>query len=496
MVTSIFRIITDRLERLRLITKLLIMMLSLLFLSLLASFAFYWLTERAVVKEIMADTADLTTAIQISVEQLTTHGGTDEARLRDYVSRLNKKGVKEISVLSNENKVIASSNPQRKDRPSDPRRRDLVITERIGEDLGAKKGQKPYNILVPIVVGGEQMGYVHIIMMMDDFSRLIRANFYKRLAVHFGIFSVGIFLSFYLAWRYTRPIKQVVEAAKNVAAGDLTNSLAVQGGGEIGELTQSFNEMVEKLRLQKSLEGRLRHAEHLSAVGQLASGIAHEIRNPLNLINLSIDHLRAQMDRTRSLDKDEIDKLVVNIKAEIHRLNRMIENFLDFGKPLRLQVRSTDLASLLSEVLQLALPKGLEQGVVFETEGMEDLPRVMVDVEQIKNCFVNITVNALQAMSHGGVLRIGAQPDPENGCVRIRFSDTGCGIETDHLPRIFEPYFTTKKLGIGLGLALTKRVLEEHGGAISAASERGAGTTITISLPLEAVPAGGRGVHA
>ncbi len=496
MVKSVFRKITDRLEHLRLITKLLIMMLSLLFLSLLASFAFYWLTETAVVKEIMADTADLTTAIQISVEQLTTQGGTDEARLQNYVSRLNKKGIKEISVLSNENKVIASSNPQRKERPADPRRRDLVITERIGEDLGPNKDQKPYNILVPIVVAGEQLGYVHIIMMMDDFSSLIRANFYKRLAVHVGIFSVGILLSFYLAWRYTRPIKQVVEAAKNVAAGDLTKSLAAQGGGEIGELTQSFNEMVEKLRLQKSLEGRLRHAEHLSAVGQLASGIAHEIRNPLNLINLSIDHLHAQMKRTRSLDKNEIDKLVVNIKAEIHRLNRMIENFLDFGKPLRLQVQSADLASLLSEVLQLALPKGMDQGVVFETEGVEDLPRVLVDVEQIKNCFVNITVNALQAMSHGGVLRISAQPDHENGCVLIRFSDTGCGIEKDYLPKIFEPYFTTKKLGIGLGLALTKRVLDEHGGTISATSEHGSGTTLTISLPLEAMPAGRRGVHA
>lgn len=489
MVISGFRKITDRLEQLRLNTKLLIMMLSLLFLSLMASFAFYWLTEKAVVKEIMADTADLTTAVQISVEQLTAQGGTDEARLRAYVNRLNKKGVKEISVLSNENKVIASSNPQRKDRPADPRRRDLVITERIGEDLGAKKDQKPYNILVPIVVAGEQLGYVHIIMIMDDFSRLIRASFYKRLAVHIGIFSVGILLSFYLAWRYTRPIQQVVEAAKSVAAGDLTRSLVVQGGGEIGELTQSFNEMVEKLRLQKSLEGRLRHAEHLSAVGQLASGIAHEIRNPLNLINLSIDHLHAQMDQTRSLDKKEIDKLVVNIKTEIHRLNRMIENFLDFGKPLRLRVQSADLAPLLSEVLQLARPKGMDQGVVFETEGIEDLPRVLVDAEQIKNCFVNITVNALQAMSHGGILRISAQPDPENGCVLVRFSDTGCGIEKDHLLKIFEPYFTTKKLGIGLGLALTKRVLEEHGGTISVTSESGSGTTITISLPLEGVPA-------
>jgi len=490
MVRSALRTISNRLEHLRLNTKLLLMMLSLLLLSLMASLAFYWLTEQAVVREIMADTEDLTTAIQISVEQLTTHGATDEARLRDYVKRLNKKGVKEISILSNENQVIASSNPHRKERSPDPKHRDLIITERIGEDAGTKKDQKPYNILVPIVVGGEQLGYVHIIMIMDDFNRLIRRSFYTRLAVHIAIFSMGIFLSFYLAWRYTRPIKQVVEAAKNVAAGDLSTPLVVQGGGEeIGELTRSFNEMVEKLRLQKSLEGRLRHAEHLSAVGQLASGIAHEIRNPLNLINLSIDHLRVQLDRARFIDKEEIDKLVVNIKTEIHRLNRMIENFLDFGKPIRLQMQSADLAAILSDVLQLALPKGADQGVQFETRGIRDLPRVLVDVEQIKNCFVNITVNALQAMSQGGVLRIHAQLDDENSRVLVHFEDTGCGIEADHLQKIFEPYFTTKKLGIGLGLALTKRVLEEHGGTIWVASVKGMGTTVTISLPME-------GVHA
>jgi signal transduction histidine kinase len=113
----------------------------------------------------------------------------------------------------------------------------------------------------------------------------------------------------------------------------------------------------------------------------------------------------------------------------------------------------------------------------------------LVDVEQIKNCFVNITVNALQAMSQGGVLRIYAQLDDENSRVLVHFEDNGCGIETDHLQKIFEPYFTTKKLGIGLGLALTKRVLEEHGGTIVVASVKGMGTTVTISLPME-------GVHA
>jgi len=489
MVRSGLRGIAHRLENLRLNTKLLLMMLSLLFLSLLSTLAFYWLTEKALVKEIIDDTADLTTAIQISVEQLTTHGRTDEARLRDYVKRLHKKGIKEISILSNENKVIASSNPRRKDRSMDPLHRDLVITEKIGEDLGPNKDQKPYNILVPIVVGGEQLGYVHIIMMMDDFSRLILSNYYKRLAVHVGIFSVGIFLSFFLAWRYTRPIKQIVRAAKNVAAGDLTESLPVRGGGEIGELTRSFNEMVERLRFQKSLEGRLRRAEHLSAVGQLASGIAHEIRNPLNLINLSIDHLRAQLEDAQSIDREAMDKLVLSIKSEIHRLNGMIVNFLEFGKPLRLHFQSVELESVLSEVLQLALSRGMEQGVSFEIDGIQNLPRVMVDVEQIKNCFVNITVNALQAMSHGGVLKITAWSDETLGRVMIQFEDNGCGVDPEHLEKIFEPYFTTKKLGIGLGLALTKRVLEEHGGGITVASVMGRGTTVTVSVPMEGVPA-------
>jgi signal transduction histidine kinase len=484
-------------------TKLLLMMFMLLLLLLTSSFLLYSFFEKALVKVVEENTADLSTAIQVSVEELTSTGETDEARLREYVEKLNKNGVKEISILSNENEVIASSNPKRKGARLDPKHRDLIITEKLGADLGPEGGQKPYNIIVPIIVGDEQLGYVRINMLLDDFSKLIRSNLYKRLAVTLGIFTLGILSSFWLSKKYTNPIQKVVEAAKKVAAGDLSKTLQVEGRGEISELTQSFNEMVERLRQQRELEERLREAERFSTIGQLASGIAHEFRNPLNFINLSIDHLKTQLetgatpasqadlssrqasgqDRAGRIPREEMLEMMGNIKREIHRLNQMVENFLRYGKPLKLHPQEVEIGPLLSEVIDLARHKALEQEVTL-TVRSNGLSPVLADREQLKTCFMNIIANAIQAMPQGGELKVETEEDEIKREIRIVFSDTGHGIGEETLHRIFQPYFTTKELGIGLGLSLTQEIIHEHGGQITVSSRLNHGTEVTVTLPL------------
>jgi signal transduction histidine kinase len=185
------------------------------------------------------------------------------------------------------------------------------------------------------------------------------------------------------------------------------------------------------------------------------------------------------------------------VKTEIHRLNTMITNFLNYGKPLKLEPRPCDLAPLLHDVVSMASGKAEEQGIEIERDSSVDLPRVLVDGEQIKTCFVNVLVNAFQAMPSGGRLSIttalvnGTDPatsTPPAGSerwVEVRFQDTGCGIASEDLAKVFEPYFTTKEVGIGLGLALTKKIVEEHGGVIALASVRDQGTTVRIRLPVE-----------
>ncbi len=457
-------------HRLRLTTKLVIMMLALLVLSLAASIIFSYLSQQALVQEMEDSINELSNATAVSVEQLS--GEPDPAALQKLMARLGKKGVKEIKLLDVEKKEVLVSAP-------------LQASGRKMESTVTKGGHREYNVTAPLVDGNEVLGYIHVTFTLDDVAQTTKANLYKRVAATLLIFSLGILVSLYLARKYTQPLHDVVKAAKHVAAGDLTKTIEVDGEDEIAELTHSFNEMVEKLRQHRELEERLREAERLSAVGKLASGIAHEIRNPLNFMNLSIDHIRS---RLRSGQPDGIAEalaLMSNIKAEIHRLNSMIENFLTVGKPLALNKSEVDLGVLIQDVVGLAHQKAVEQGVTITVADDVPIPHLQADPVQIKTCLMNVVLNAIQAMPGGGRLRIVTASRP--GFVDITVSDTGPGISEEDLNRIFNPYFTTKKLGIGLGLAITKKIVEEHRGRISVLSRPHEGTDVVISLPVERV---------
>lgn len=472
------------LRGLHLTTKLLLMMGVLTLLSIGSLFAFYAYNERFLIQEVMESVNDLSSAIQISVEELSSRESTDEGRLRDYVNRLAKKGVKEISIISDAEQIIASSNPSRVGLKFNPQHKDLFITARLGEQ--GTIGAQTHNLLVPIMVGKERKGYAHIILVTDDYERLLRSNLLTRLVVTTGIFGLGVGLTLFLSWRYTRPIYQVVDVAKQVASGDLTPELPEGRGDEIGELITSVNEMVRKLREKKALEDRLRQAEQFSALGHLAAGIAHEIRNPLNFISLSIDHVRDLLKQGQSSPSEEIPDLLGSIKVEIFRLNQMIESFLRYGKPMKLSRRWISPKDLLDDVLALVRQKADDARVELRVEAAPT-PRSWVDPEQIKTCLMNIIVNAFQSMPNEGQLTVmlDAERDASGTeWVRMAFTDTGAGIEPNDLMLVFEPYFTTKKLGIGLGLALTKRIIEEHGGTIGIKSQMGRGTTVTVRLPV------------
>ena len=166
-------------ENLRLRTKLVAIMLGLLLLSLASLFFFYWQAERRLVAQVERHTMDLSTAIKVSVEQLASKGRTKEARLQDYVKRLEQRGVREISILSNEREVIASSNPGRVGAQINPRQRDVLITARLGEEAFGEREQKTYNLIVPINVGQQRTGYILVSMILDDFTNLVQVLRWK-----------------------------------------------------------------------------------------------------------------------------------------------------------------------------------------------------------------------------------------------------------------------------------------------------------------------------
>ena len=462
---------THLFHRLRLTTKLVIMMFALLVLSLTASIILSYLSQQALVREMEDSINELSNATAVSLEQLS--GEPDPAQFQKLMGRLAKKGVKEIKLLDTEKEVIVSTPPQ------------AGGAERKIASTLTQEGKREYNVTAPLVDGNEVLGYIHVTFTLDDLAQITKATLYKRVAVTSLIFSLGILVSLYLARKYTQPLHSVVESAKRVASGDLTKTHEVEGEDEIAELTRSFNEMVEKLRQHRELEERLREAERLSAVGKLASGIAHEIRNPLNFMNLSIDHILNRLGSGRPEGTAEALALMANIKAEIHRLNTMIENFLTVGKPLTLNKSEIDLSMLIQDVIGLAQQKAVEQGITIEVAEEAPVARLQADPMQIKTCLMNVVLNAIQAMPAGGRLRITAAAG--SGTVDITVSDTGPGISEENLNRIFNPYFTTKKLGIGLGLAITKKVVEEHRGRITVRSRPNEGTDVVISLPVERI---------
>jgi HAMP domain-containing protein len=305
-------------------TQLLLILLFLLLISISSLTIIYSRSEEILVDKITDNIEDITKAIQISVEELTFRGDSGE-RLKGYVDMLQKKGIKEISIMSDSAEVIASSDPKKigtteKLSEKKIRKKDLVITARLGEE-SKKEDQRLYNIIMPVSVKGQKIGYILISMILDDYKMIQRRNHLKRILSTLFVFSIGIIFSLLVAEKYTEPIKKIADASKKIAEGELVKIRGSRRKDEIGVLIRSYNDMVDKLAERMELEEKLKKSEQLSIIGQLSSGIAHEIRNPLNFLSLSIGHIKERILEEKIGDKDNLIKLLDDLIKEIHKVN-------------------------------------------------------------------------------------------------------------------------------------------------------------------------------
>ncbi len=475
---TVKQIVKDYFLKLSLNQKLVAMML-LLSISLTSVFVvLYSQTEKAMYSELENQTAELSKAIQVGVEEVTSSGATDEKRLQNYLQKLNTRGVKELSIISNSDKIISSTNPKNIGKWLTTKKKELIFKAQLGEPVTGEG--HAYNVIIPVVAGEKHYGYIHLTINTEDFSTFMRKRLLQRIAAASFVFGAGIIFIVYLAKRYTSPIEKVVEAARMVAGGDLDQELITERKDEIGELTDSFNFMIRKLREERELEERVRKAEHLAGIGQFSTSIAHEIKNPLNFISLSIDHIKERYKPVEG-DRAAFESLISNIKKEIQRVSGFAESFLQYGKPLELNLQKTDIGLLIEDVVGLVLAKAQKEGIEIQKE-FESLAELRVDSEFIKTCLYNVIINAFQAMPDGGRLTIKTNKTDEKFSIIV--SDTGIGISEEKAGRIFDPFFTTKGEGLGLGLALTKRIIEEHKGKVDFKSVLGKGSTITMILPI------------
>lgn len=464
--------------------KLVIIMLSLLVIAMLTLFVMNQYSQNELVQEIQDSSTQISKAIQLRVEDLTSEANVD-SKLKEYMIEASKKGITEIDIISNEGEIINSSNPEKVGKQREIKKLEKGLkASRNGKGVEGSS-MRPYDLLVPVIVGDEQLGFVQVHLLLDNIRAIQHANFIRRLAVTCMVFMIGILLAIFLARKYTNPIHRLVVGVKKVSSGDLSVTFPVDSADEIGELAASFNEMVGQLRERETLEKRLYEAEHLSKVGQLASGIAHEIRNPLNYISLAIDHLKSEILPVCGEKKPELEALTDKIKEEVRRVNYMVINFMNYGRPLKLRKTRVSYPEMIAKALPLLQDKLTEQHIEVVMDLAPDLPPMQADRELLRNCLFNFLTNAAQAMPEGGKITLGAYYDQETASFRLTFSDQGEGITTEDIPKIFQPYFTTKEAGIGLGLAITERIVREHGGEIHVESGIGKGTTFTVILPTK-----------
>lgn len=233
------------------------------------------------------------------------------------------------------------------------------------------------------------------------------------------------------------------------------------------------------------LEQKLRISEKLSALHTLSAGVAHEIRNPLSALDLNL-HLLEEGLSGEKKSAPGVQKYLEILNAEIQRLKEILDNFLRFSKPVPLKLEEVHVAQILMRLIQLLHYEAEEKQIRIETDFAADLPPVMGDETPLSQVFLNVTINAFQAMPQGGLIRIttavtGQEPPQE---VEVCISDTGVGVPQKELSKLFEPFYSTKREGSGIGLAIAYRIVEDHHGTIQVDSKEGAGTTVTVKLPV------------
>ncbi|MGH9846456.1 MAG: ATP-binding protein [Blastocatellia bacterium] len=391
--------------------------------------------------------------------------------------------IRHIFVVEQNGNIFDSTNRQDVKKPFQSVFRDLPAFRM--SDLkqgGASPGNGESQLLSFSIETEKAVRKIYIVISMSRLQRVKETGEGVRLGVFAALALLLILALAVFSKRFTRPITELSQAARRVTAGQFDFKVPVSGPVEVSTLTQTFNEMLVGLRQRADLEEQLERVERSAMVGRLASGIAHEIRNPLNFINLSIDHLQASFAPQEESNRGPFTHILTTIKDELARLNRLVSDFLSYGRPAKLKLREVDARVLVEEVRDLVSAKAVEQGVkIAIAQNGHGETKINADPEQIKTCFSNLMINAVQAMTSGGELQVTMRP--LNSHLEIEFADTGSGILPENMGQIFEPYFSTKETGIGLGLPLTKKILEEHGGQIAVASEVGNGTMFTVTLP-------------
>jgi signal transduction histidine kinase len=307
-----------------------------------------------------------------------------------------------------------------------------------------------------------------------------------------GALAISAVLLVVLAVLVESPLTEMKQTVARIRAGDLFASVSfAKRKDEIGELGRKFNEMVRELResrveIESLHRTQMSRAEHLASLGELAAGIAHEVRNPLAGIAGAVEVIGQQLP-AGSAHREVLQE----VRKEVQRIQLLLSDLLQYARPRPLRFLRSDLGDTIEQAVLLARQQVGQRPIQIEFTKPEDLPPVEHDAALIEQVALNLLVNAIQAMDQAGSIRV--RTEIREGLVGFQVADSGRGIAADVLPKIFRPFFTTKGHGTGLGLSLAKGIIEQHGGSIEVQSRLGSGTEFFIWLPAAGAPVA---VHA
>ena len=377
--------------------------------------------------------------------------------------------------------------------------RDAGATFRIEND-----SLKLMAVYMPISDTNLALGFLEMTEPLSDLNIYTRETLLRTILLSGAlVLSAGIILLMFGTYFVGRPLRQLVQRTIRIGAGDFSQDISFSGHDELALLSTSLNKMCEQIDIAQNeirtqsdkrvaAIQQLRHSDRLATVGRLASGVAHELGTPLNVISG-----RAKMISAGGLAPDEFSESSRIIAEQADRITGIIRQLLDFARRGRAERASVDMLKLVEQTIDLLRPIARKAGMELKLSGPAVLPLARVDSAQIQQALINLEMNGIQAMPEGGTLTVtistGRRPRPndlsqeDKPYMIIDVADDGIGISEEDVKQIFDPFFTTKEIGsgTGLGLSITHGIIEDHGGFITVQSAIDCGTKFTIHLPLE-----------
>lgn len=335
-------------------------------------------------------------------------------------------------------------------------------------------------------IGNRTIGILYVGVLEQKYIDIRQETIVTFSGISFAGILASMIVSYFFAQKMLIPIDKLVSASKQVAQGNLDTVVEIKTNDELHYLADSFNQMALSLKkrddqLRDYATKKIMESERLALVGQLSANVAHELNNPLQGI-VTYSHLLLEEIDCDDPNKDSIEKIV----GQARRCRDIIRGLLDFSRQRTPDKSVCDVNSILGECVSLVENQALFHNIEIVKEIQEEMPMIVIDPSQIERVFMNIIINAAEAMDGVGKLTLSTRFEPSDQLVELKFSDTGQGISEENMDKIFDPFFTTKDVGhgTGLGLAISYGIVKGHQGTISVDSEVGKGTTFTVHLPV------------